>query len=86
MRHVPQEPACDDEGRAERLYHEMPTYMERAIRQHLIRLWGRRQYFDTRRGDRLITPQRQQEVIDACRLHGWQGPVVFDGEQEDWDW
>ena len=69
-----------------RLYHEMPTYMERAIRQNLIRLWGRRQYFDIRRGDRLITPQRQQEVIDTCRLHGWQGPIVFDGEQEDWDW
>lgn len=69
-----------------RLYHEMPTYMERGIRQHLIRIWGRRQYFDMRRGDRLITPQQQQDVVDVCRLHGWTGPIVFDGEREDWLW
>lgn len=68
------------------LYHEMPTYVERGIRHQLISCWGRRQYFEMRKGDRLITPQQQQHVAEACRQHGWHGPITYDGEQEDWLW
>ena len=68
------------------LYHEMPGYMEHQIRHSLIGQWGRKNYFEMRRGDRLITPKQQQDVLDTCRYFGWQGPIVFDGEQEDWDW
>ena len=52
----------------------------------LIHIWGRKQYFEMRRGDRLITPEQQQDVVDCCRHHGWTGPIVYDGEVEDWDW
>ncbi len=69
-----------------KLYHEMPTYMERSIRQHLIDCWGRKQYFEMRRGDRPITPEQQRQVANACRKNGWTGPIVYDGEQEDWEW
>jgi hypothetical protein len=68
------------------LYHEMPGYMEHRIRLLLIHIWGRKQYFEMRRGDRLITPEQQQDVVDCCRHHGWTGPIVYDGEVEDWDW
>ena len=69
-----------------RLYDHMPGRMEHRIRLMLISMWGRKQYFEMRRGDRLINPSQQQDVIDACRYHGWTGPIVYDGEQEDWDW
>ena len=68
------------------MYYDMPGHMERSIRRHLIQLWGRKQYFEMRRGDRLVTPRQQQEQADVCRLYGWDGPVVYDGEQEDWLW
>lgn len=68
------------------LYREMPAYKERAIRQQLIHLWGRRQYFEMRKGDRLITPEQQQDIINVCKFHGYSGPIVYDGEQEDWLW
>ena len=68
------------------LYHEMPGYMEHRIRLLRIQMWGRKKYFEIRRGDRLITPEQQEDVVDACHHHGWQGPIVFDGEEEDWLW
>ena len=68
------------------LYHEMPGYMEKRIRGLLIMMWGRNKYFEARRGARLINSEMQDDVATACRQHGWQGPIVYDGEQVDWDW
>ena len=68
------------------MYHEMPHYKETQIRNALIQLWGRRKYFEMRRGDRLITPSQQQDIVDTCRHFGWDGPIVYDAEQEDWLW
>ena len=28
----------------------------------------------------------QQIIADTCRQNGWEGPVVYDGEDKDWDW
>ena len=69
-----------------RLYLDMPKSMEDNIRRLLIGWWGRKHYYQMRRGDRLITPDQQQDVADACRQSGWNGPIVYDGEQEDWLW
>ena len=38
------------------------------------------------KGDRLITPAQQQTILNVCRANGWQGPINYDGEQEDWLW
>ena len=69
-----------------RLYDDMPQRIAFRIRHTLIAWWGRKRYFEMRRGDRLLTPELQQDVASACRQHGWQGPVVYDGEQTDWLW
>ena len=69
-----------------RLYLDMPGRVEYQIRRLLIQKWGRRQYFEARRGDRLITPAMQDDVLRACRNHGWTGPIVYDGEEEYWLW
>lgn len=68
------------------LYLEMPGRMEYLIRQLLIQWWGRKKYFEARKGVRLITPEMQQDVADACRHHGWTGPIVYDDEEESWLW
>ncbi|MBR4920133.1 MAG: hypothetical protein IKZ62_02300 [Prevotella sp.] len=68
------------------MYHEMPGYMEHNIRRWLILLFGRKQYFEMRKGERLITPEQQQQILETCRTNGWQGPINYDGEQEDWLW
>ncbi len=68
------------------MYHEMPGYMEYRIRHLLIQTFGRKQYFEMRKGDRLITPEQQEQITAACRYHGWTGSIIYDGEQEDWLW
>lgn len=68
------------------MYHDMPGYMEKHIRWQLIGKFGRRKYFEMRKGDRLITPSEQQVIQDICRANGWEGPINYDAEQEDWLW
>lgn len=68
------------------LYDDMPGLMERRIRGLLIQWWGRKKYFEVRKGLRLITPEMQQDIEDACHHHGWQGPINYDGEEESWLW
>ena len=69
-----------------RLYLDMPGRMEYRIRHLLISWWGRKPYYEARKGVRLITPEMQQNVATACSYHGWTGPIVYDGEEESWWW
>ena len=39
-----------------------------------------------RKGIRLITPEQQEIIAESCRSYGWNGPQVYDGEEEDWLW
>lgn len=68
------------------LYDDMPHRIEKTVRSRLIQLIGFRYYYEMRKGDRPITPDYQQIIADVRRQHGWQGPIVYDGEAEDWDW
>ena len=67
-------------------YVDMPGRMEHNIRQELIWTFGRSQYFEMRNGKRLISPEEQETIAEVCRSHGWTGPLVYDGEEEDWLW
>ena len=68
------------------LYDDMPGLMERRVRGLLIQWWGRKKYFEVRKGQRLITPEMQQDIEDACHHHGWKDPINYDGEEESWLW
>ena len=67
-------------------YYDMPGRMEHNIRQELIWHFGRTQYCEMRNGKRLISPEDQEVIAAVCRSHGWDGPFVYDSEQEDWLW
>ncbi len=69
-----------------RFYYDMPGRIEHAIRGYLIAAFGRKIYFEMRKGERLITPEQQQVIADACRHYGWTGDLVYDGEQEEYEW
>ena len=69
-----------------RFYLDMPGRVEHNIRQELIWHFGRTQYFEIRKGLRLISPEDQEVIAAVCRSHGWDGPFVYDGEEEDWLW
>ncbi|SEW10438.1 hypothetical protein SAMN04487827_1543 [Prevotella sp. khp7] len=68
------------------LYLEMPGLVEHRVRRMLIGMWGHKKYYEVRKGDRLITPEMQNDVETVCRYHGWKGPIVYDGEEESWLW
>ena len=68
------------------LYEDMPSRIEKPIRQRLYVCFGRKRYFEMRKGERPVTPDQQKQIIDVCRQCGWQGPIVYDGEQEGWAW
>jgi hypothetical protein len=55
-------------------YLDMPGRMEHNIRQELIWHFGRTQYFEIRKGQRLITPEDQKVIASVCRSNGWEGP------------
>ena len=67
-------------------YLDMPGRMEKAIRQELIWSFGRTQYFEMRKGQRLITPEDQEIIAHVCQANGWNGPLIYDDEEEDWLW
>ena len=68
------------------LYEDMTHRMETAIRNALICQFGRKQYFEMRKGERLITPDDQAQIADICQEYGWNGAIVYDGEEENYDW
>lgn len=39
--------------------------------------------YEMLKGLRLISPEDQEIIAAVCRSHGWNGPLVYDGEQEE---
>jgi hypothetical protein len=68
------------------MYYDMPWHLEFKIRRQLIAKFGRKQYFQMRKGERLITPDQQKVIEQVMRANNWQGPIKFDGEVEDYLW
>ena len=73
-------------GMKQHFYTDMPAHMAVAIKKRLIALNSRATYYQYHNGRRPITPQMQQYIEQVCREEGWQGPLVFDGETEDYVW
>lgn len=69
-----------------KFFDEMPRKTEQAIRDALIRCFGRTRFFILRRGDRPITTDIQQQIKAVCEANGWQQEPVYDGYTEEYDW
>lgn len=73
-------------GMTQHFYYDMPGRIERAIKRRLIAANCRTTYYKYHRGDRPITPDVLSLITRVCREEGWQGPLQFDGEVEDYLW
>lgn len=67
-------------------YHDMPSSVERAIKNTLISHSCRATYYKYHRGDRPITPKVLADIQSVCQQFGWTQPPKFDTETEDYLW
>ena len=52
----------------------------------LMGYFGRRTYYRSRKGERLLTPSEQQHVVNIFTKYGAATPIEFDAYEEDYDW
>jgi len=67
-------------------YDEMTRSQEVGIKHRLIVHYGRRQYYEYRRGERLISPEMQAFIGQVCKEHGYTKEPHYDGWQDDYAW
>ena len=67
-------------------YDEMTRSQEIGIKHRLIVHYGRRQYYEYRRGERLISPEMQAFIGQVCKEHGYMKEPHYDGWQDDYAW
>ena len=67
-------------------YNEMTRSQEIGIKHRLIVHYGRRQYYEYRRGERLISPEMQEFISQVCKEHGYTKEPHYDGWQDDYAW
>ncbi len=67
-------------------YDEMTRSQEIGIKHRLIVHYGRRQYYEYRRGERLISPEMQEFISQVCKEHGYTKEIRYDGWQDDYAW
>ena len=67
-------------------YDEMTRSQEVGIKHRLIVHYGRRQYYEYRRGERLISPEMQAFIGQVCKEHGYTKELRYDGWQDDYAW
>ena len=67
-------------------YDEMTRSQEIGIKHRLIVHYGRRQYYEYRRGERLISPEMQAFIGQVCKENGYTKELRYDGWQDDYAW
>ena len=67
-------------------YNEMTRSQEIGIKHRLIVHYGRRQYYEYRRGESLISPEMQAFIGQVCKEHGYTKEPHYDGWQDDYAW
>ena len=73
-------------GMTKLLTSDMPGRVEKDIRHQLFMYFGRTNYYEYRKGSRLISPEQQQEVADIFQACGGNEPPQFDAYVEDYAW
>ena len=63
-----------------------PMHPEIGIKHRLIVHYGRRQYYEYRRGERLISPEMQAFIGQVCKEHGYTKEPHYDRWQDDYAW
>lgn len=64
----------------------LPVRVSGTFRYRLIGSWGIRRYYQKRKGEVLLSPAEQQQVIALARELGLQQPEYFDAYTEEYNW
>ena len=68
------------------IYHDMPGWMERSIKNRLIAMLGRKRYYEYHGGKRPLDPATEALVRDTCRANGWTQALQFNSYVEEFVW
>ena len=68
------------------IYHDMPSRIERSIKNRLILEYSRKRYYEYHNGKRPITPDVEAFVRQVCRANGWTEDLHFAGHVETYVW
>ena len=69
-----------------RMYYDMPSRIEHAVKNRLINLTSRKRYYEYHSGKRPVTPDVEQLIRQTLLAAGWQQEPVFDGYVEEYLW
>lgn len=73
-------------GMKKGFYRDMPSHVERSIKNALIAHTCRSTYYQYHNGKRPITPDMLAVIRSVCKQAGWTQPLQFDGEVTDYAW
>lgn len=64
----------------------LPNKQTKSVITRLMNLFSRRTYYRIRKGDRLLSPDEQQQVLAIFKEYGTSEPLEFDAYVEDYCW
>ena len=68
------------------IYYDMPSRIERAIKNHLINVYSRKRYYEYHSGTRPMTPDVERYVRQTIINYGWTQEPNFAGYVEEYLW
>ena len=68
------------------IYYDMPSRIERAIKNHLINVYSRKRYYEYHNGTRPMTPDVERYVRLTIKNFGWTQEPNFAGYVEEYLW
>ncbi|MBR1389624.1 MAG: hypothetical protein IJ569_08400 [Prevotella sp.] len=68
------------------MYHDMPSWMERSIKNRLIATFGRKRYYEYHGGKRPLDPAAEHLVRSTVKAAGWSQPLQFNSYVEEYVW
>lgn len=68
------------------IYHDMPSRMERSIKNRLILQYSRKRYYEYHNGTRPLTPDVEATIRQLLKSHGWTQEPQFNSYTEQYIW
>ena len=68
------------------IYHDMPSWMERSIKNRLIIQYSRKRYYEYHNGTRPLTPDVEANIRSLLKSHGWTQEPQYNSYVEDYIW
>ena len=68
------------------IYYDMPSRIERAIKNHLINVYSRKRYYEYHNGTRPMTPDVERYIRQTIKNFGWTQEPNFASYVEEYLW